>query len=228
MDPGIKNIPGTDFEPDKITSAVRNVSPRPPAAAPRRSPQLPTAPQASSGLCTRVCKQSSQPMCTSVQHSPAAGAAPAGESGGLWGRLNTPSAARGCSSAGLGRGGAHTAGVQCTRTRVEQTQTRVAVVHSSPPGPAPAPSPPAVGQRVPPCPRQGRGLPGSPSLAGGRGPACMGGDITGAAGPGARRQPNPADPHPPGRGRSGAGAAAGAELGTDTGRSGRPSLAACP
>lgn len=75
MDPGIKNIPGTDFEPDKITSAVRNVSPRPPAAAPRRSPELPTAPHVSTGPCTRVCMRSSQPMCTRVQHSPAAAAA---------------------------------------------------------------------------------------------------------------------------------------------------------
>ena len=44
-DPGIKNIPGTDFEPDKITSAARNVSPHPPGRPAASSPPQPhTAP----------------------------------------------------------------------------------------------------------------------------------------------------------------------------------------
>lgn len=78
-DPGIKNIPGTDFEPDKITSAARNVSPHPlgrpaassppqPHTAPSPTPlpaqphsarpirlQLPSAPHVSQGPFARVC-----------------------------------------------------------------------------------------------------------------------------------------------------------------------------
>lgn len=78
-DPGIKNIPGTDFEPDKITSAARNVSPhplgRPAASSPPQPhtapsptplpaqphsarpirPQLPSAPHVSQGPFARVC-----------------------------------------------------------------------------------------------------------------------------------------------------------------------------
>lgn len=72
-DPGIKNIPGTDFEPDKITSAARNVSPHPlgrpaassppqphtaPSSAPQRSPNPPAAAlcptRVPGALCTRV------------------------------------------------------------------------------------------------------------------------------------------------------------------------------
>lgn len=116
--------------------------------------------------------------------------------------LNTPAAARGCSTPGWAVR-VHTQPVCSARhTRGTQPDTRGCCVHSSPP--APAPSQPMVGQRLPPCPRQPRGLPGSPSLAGSRGqrsPACMGGDITGVAGPA----------HPPGPPPAGAEVAAGTE-----------------
>lgn len=193
-----------------------------PARRPRPHGAPHSLPLPHTGPCTRVCRRSSQPLCTLVQHSPAAGAAPAcpGCWGGLGvagGGLSTPAAARGCSPPGLGCGGAHTAGVPCTHTREEHSRTRVTVVCTAAPPPRRRlPPSPSWGRGSPRCPGQARGLPGSPSLAGSRGqwsPACLGGDITGAVGPGLRRQPIPADPQPPGprsqRGRSSSRSCAG-------------------
>lgn len=96
-DPGIKNIPGTDFEPDKITSAARNVSPHPPGRPAASSPpqphtapsptplparphsahpnrlQPPSTPHVSQGPFTLVCTQNTRPTCMFVRATHATG-----------------------------------------------------------------------------------------------------------------------------------------------------------
>lgn len=182
-----------------------------PHGAPQSFPLPHTCPRALAHACACGARSRCARVCSTALLRRQPWRAQAAE--GVWGPLKkTPE--RGCSTPGWAVR-VHTQAVCSARhTRGTQPDTRGCCVHSSPP--APAPSQPMVGQRLPPCPRQPRGLPGSPSLAGSRGqwsPACMGGDITGVAGPGARRQPIPPDPHPPGprsqRGRSSSRSCAG-------------------